>query len=89
VYYQVTIEHPEQEGLITTPDLVSPRPTLCDDDLVDCRLSPILVVLGSWEERRPWESASVEIRATAKNEQGDEVEAEARAVLRPDWTPAE
>jgi hypothetical protein len=82
IYYRVAITDLDGGGEVETPELVRPRPTLCDEDLFECRLSPILVVIGGLADRDVWDGLHVEITATVSNEEGEEGVATTRAFLR-------
>jgi hypothetical protein len=82
VYYQVSIRDPEGGGEVQTPDLIRPRPMLCDDALFECRYSPILVVIGGLAPKEEWDGLHVEITAVVRNEDGAEATAVQTAYLR-------
>jgi hypothetical protein len=82
VYYQLTIHDPDGGGEVMTPDLIRPRPMLCDDELFECRYSPILVVIGGLAPKDEWDGLYVEITATVRNEDGVEATAMQSAYLR-------
>ena len=82
IFYNVSITNLEAEGEVATPDLVRPMPTLCDEEKIECRKSPILVVIGGLAPRSTWDGLYVEITARVSNEAGEAGSATTRAYLR-------
>jgi hypothetical protein len=82
VYYQISIRDPAGGGEVATPELIRPRPMLCDEELFECRYSPILVVIGGLAPKEDWDGLYVEIVAVVRNEDGDEEVALQTAYLR-------
>lgn len=82
VYYQITIRDPVGGDEVKTPDLIRPRPVVCDEQLFACRYSPILVVLGGLATKDEWDGLYVEITATVRNEDGVEATVVKNAYLR-------
>lgn len=82
VYYQITIRDPEGGGQVMTPELIRPRPMLCDEALFECRYSPILVVIGGLAPKEEWDGLDVEISALVRNEEGAQAVATKYATLR-------
>lgn len=82
VFYEVRIAELEGGSEIKTPPLVSPRPTLCDEALLECRLSPLLVVIDRLADASVWDGLHVELSARVWNEAGDEAASTKRVYLR-------